>query len=130
MVTMKHPFKAEYDRITNVVAKYYNIDRKSLFTEKRDGIKPHVRSMIAYVAYNQIKGSTTISIGQYLNRSHCSVIHMLKVIKTELSLYKDTVDDYDRIMKILYGTFEPKAKYYEKTNLYYCFPCRPFGIMQ
>ena len=69
--------------------------------------RPNVNARMIFSRILIDKGHTTISIGKYLNRSHCTIVHYNKKFDGYIMSDKQLRNSYHRANDIYLGSFDP-----------------------
>lgn len=92
--TVKSTDKAS---IVDFVANELNIDSMKLKKPDRNRIYVQARNMCYFILLHHL-GMTCVSIGQYFNRDHTTVLHGLKMHKNDYETTPSYKEKYDEIV--------------------------------
>jgi chromosomal replication initiator protein len=70
-------------QVVDKVAKYYNLTSKDLYGESRVKDIKNARQIAMYLMNEQL-GLSTVKIGNEFKKDHTTIMHGIKVIKTQL----------------------------------------------
>ena len=89
-----------FDTITNVTARYYNVDVNDILGTARGQNVSQARHMAIYLA-RELSGKSCVNIAEYFNKKHTTIMYSYEKLKKELVTNKNLVKSFREIKQVL-----------------------------